>query len=60
MFRNIFILIILYIIISMNFHCFTSFDASCLGAIQDKLYGIFRWFLNLILLIVEQIVASNR
>ena len=54
MFRNIFILIILYIIISMGFHCFTSFDSSCLGSIQNKLYGIFRWFLDLILLIVEQ------
>jgi hypothetical protein len=55
MLRNIAILIILYIIVSMDFHCFTSFDASCLGAIQDKLYGIFRWSLDLILLIVEQI-----
>jgi len=54
MFRNIVILIILYIIISMDFHCFTSFDSSCLGSIQNKLYGIFRWFLDLILLIVEQ------
>ena len=55
MFRNIVILIILYIIISMDFHCFTSFDSSCLGSIQNKLYGIFRWFLDLILVIVEQI-----
>jgi len=55
MFRNIFILIILYIIISMDFHCFTSFDSSCLGSIQNKLYEIFRWFLDLILVIVEQI-----
>mgnify|MGYP003142453454 CR=1 FL=1 len=55
MFRNIFILIILYIIISMDFHCFTSFDSSCLGSIQTKLYEIFRWFLDLILVIVEQI-----
>ena len=39
----------------MNFHCFTSFDASCLGSIQDKLYGILRGFLDLILLIVGQI-----
>ena len=55
MFRNIFILIILYIIISMDFHCFTSFDSSCLGSIQNKLYEIFRWVLDLILVIVEQI-----
>jgi len=55
MFRNIVILIILYIIISMDFHCFTSFDSSCLGSIQNKLYEIFRWFLDLILVIVEQI-----
>ena len=55
MFKYILILIILYIIVTMEFHCFTSFDASCLGSIQDKLYGIFRWFLEMILLIVEQI-----
>jgi hypothetical protein len=55
MFRNILILIILCIIVSMDFHCFTSFDSSCLGSIQNKLYGIFRWFLDLILVIVEQI-----
>ena len=55
MFKYILILIVLYIIVTMNFHCFTSFDASCLGSIQDKLYGIFRWFLDLIFLIVDQI-----
>jgi hypothetical protein len=55
MFKYILILIVLYIIVTMEFHCFTSFDASCLGSIQDKLYGIFRWFLEMILLIVEQI-----
>ena len=55
MFKYILIFIVLYIIVTMNFHCFTSFDADCLGSIQDKLYGILRWFLDLILLIVEQI-----
>ena len=55
MFKGILILIVLYIIVTMEFHCFTSFDASCLGSIQDKLYGIFRWFLEMILLIVGQI-----
>ena len=55
MFKYILIFIVLYIIVTMNFHCFTSFDASCLGSIQDKLYGIFRWFLDLIFLIVDQI-----
>ena len=55
MFKYILILIVLYIIVTMEFHCFTSFDASCLGSIQDKLYGIFRWFLEMILLIVGQI-----
>ena len=55
MFKYILIFIVLYIIVTMEFHCFTSFDASCLGSIQDKLYGIFRWFLEMILLIVEQI-----
>jgi hypothetical protein len=55
MFKYILILMVLYIIVTMEFHCFTSFDASCLGSIQDKLYGIFRWFLEMILLIVGQI-----
>ena len=55
MFKGILILMVLYIIVTMEFHCFTSFDASCLGSIQDKLYGIFRWFLEIILLIVGQI-----
>ena len=55
MFKYILILIVLYIIVTMEFHCFTSFDASCLGSIQDKLLGIFRWFLDLIFLIVDQI-----
>ena len=55
MFKYILILIVLYIIVTMEFHCFTSFDASCLGSIQDKLYGLLRWFLDLILLIVDQI-----
>ena len=55
MFKYILIFIVLYIIVTMEFHCFTSFDASCLGSIQDKLYGIFSWFLDLILLVVEQI-----
>ena len=39
----------------MNFDCFTSFDADCLGSIQDKLHGILRWFLDMILLITGQI-----
>ena len=55
MFKYILIFIVLYIIVTMEFHCFTSFDASCFGSIQDKLYGIFRWFLEMILLIVGQI-----
>ena len=55
MFKYILILIVLYIIVTMNFNCFTSFDAECLGSIQDKLYGILRWFVDLILLIVDQI-----
>ena len=55
MFKYIFILIVLYILVTMNFDCFTSFDADCLSSIQDKLLGIFRWFVDLILLIVDQI-----
>ena len=55
MFKYILILIVLYIIVTMEFHCFTSFDASCLGSIQDKLLGILRWFLDMILLIVGQL-----
>ena len=55
MFKGILILIVLYIIVTMEFHCFTSFDASCFGSIQNKLYGILRGFLDLILLIVGQI-----
>ncbi len=55
MFRNIFIVIVLYIIVSMDVHCFTSFDSSCLGEMKDKLHRIFSWFLNFILLVVGQI-----
>ena len=36
MFKYILILIVLYIIVTMNFDCFTSFDADCLGSIQDN------------------------
>ena len=55
MFKYILILIVLYIIVTMEFHCFTSFDADCLSSIQDKLLGILRWFLDMILLITGQI-----
>ena len=55
MFKYILILMVLYIIVTMEFHCFTSFDANCLGSIQNKLHGILRWFLDMILLIVGQI-----
>ena len=55
MFKYILILIVLYIIVTMEFHCFTSFDISCLSSIQDKLLDGVRWFLDMILLIVGQI-----
>ena len=55
MLKYILILIVLYIIVTMNFDCFTSFDADCLSSIQDKLLGILRWFLDMILLITGQI-----
>ena len=52
MFKYILIFIVLYIIVTMEFHCFTSFDTSCLGSIQDKLLDGLRWFLDMILLII--------
>ena len=55
MFKYILILIVLYIIVTMEFHCFTSFDTSCLNSIQDKLLDGLRGFLDFILLIVGQI-----
>ena len=55
MFKYILILIVLYILVTMNFDCFTSFDADCLGSIQDKLHGILRGFLDMILLLVGQL-----
>ena len=52
MFKYILILIVLYILVTMNFDCFTSFDADCLSSIQDKLLDGLRWFLDMILLII--------
>ena len=40
MFKKILILIILYLIVTMDFDCFKSFDSSCMESMKDRLGGI--------------------
>ncbi|MCL0046219.1 hypothetical protein M1N16_08370 [Nitrospinaceae bacterium] len=48
MFKNIFILIVLYLILTLDFSCFKSFDSSCMESVQDKLSGIFKWIIDFV------------
>ena len=48
MLRNIFILIVLYLIFTMEFSCFKSFDSTCMNSVQDRLSGIFRWIIDIV------------
>ena len=40
MIKNILILIVLYLIFTMDFSCFKSFDSSCMESMKDRLGGI--------------------
>ena len=40
MIKNILILIVLYLIFTMEFSCFKSFDSSCMESMKDRLGGI--------------------
>ncbi len=37
MIKNIFILTVLYLIFTMDFSCFKSFDSSCMESMKDRL-----------------------
>ena len=40
MIKNILILIVLYLIFTMEFSCFKSFDSSCMESMKDRLGGL--------------------
>ena len=48
MFKNILILIVLYLIFTMDFSCFKSFDSSCMESMKDKLGGLISWIVEFI------------
>ena len=48
MIKSTLILIVLYLIFTMEFSCFKSFDSSCMQSIQDELSGIFRWIIDFV------------
>ena len=48
MIRNILILIVLYLLFTMDFSCFKSFDSSCMESIQNRLGGIISWIVDFI------------
>jgi len=48
MIKNILMLVVLYLIFTMEFSCFKSFDSSCMESIQGKLAGIFRWVIDFV------------
>ena len=41
MIKKLSILLVLYLIFTMDFSCFKSFDSPCMESIQDRLVGIY-------------------
>ena len=48
MIKNILILTVLYLIFTMDFSCFKSFDSSCMESMKDRLGGMIRWIVDFI------------
>ena len=48
MIKKILILTVLYLIFTMDFSCFKSFDSSCMESMKDRLGGMIRWIVDFI------------
>ena len=48
MINKILILTVLYLIFTMDFSCFKSFDSSCMESMKDRLGGMIRWIVEFI------------
>ena len=48
MFRTLLIILVLYLIFTMDFSCYKSFDLDCLEELKTRISGMIRWFIDFI------------